>query len=121
MFKSFVKIFLTATTLPAFMLLAAVIMISGCSKKGDDVLGPDKGGGSGGGNPGGGVVSAEQRRAALDSINTFANRLTGTPVSDNAQIVAFAKSLSVIEDAGTESGNSWARFKDGKVLLLLYI
>jgi hypothetical protein len=117
MFKSFVKIFLTATTLPAAMLLVAMLMISGCSKKGDDVIGPDKGGGNGGGNTCGNV-SGEQRRVAIDSINAFANGLTGSPSSDNARIVAFAKSLSVIEDAGIESGNSWARFKDGKVMLI---
>lgn len=97
-------------------LMAVMLLVAGCSKNSDSMVDPGNGGN--GGNNGGGTVTAEQRRAAVDSVIAFAESLTGSPAQDNVQIVEFARRLSVVEAAGIEGGNAWARFKDGKLLLI---
>ncbi len=83
-------------------LMAVMLLVAGCSKNSDSMVDPGNGGN--GGNNGGGTVTAEQRRAAVDSVIAFAESLTGSPAQDNVQIVEFARRLSVVEAAGIEGG-----------------
>ncbi|MBX2989703.1 MAG: hypothetical protein KF749_00895 [Bacteroidetes bacterium] len=54
-------------------LIPVILFVAGCSKSSDSIVDPGNGGS--GGNDGGGTVTAEQRRAAVDSVMVFAESL----------------------------------------------
>ncbi len=97
--------------------VALVLVLCGC------------GGGGGGGTttPGtsplpagtGSAITPEQRAAVLGAVNAKFGSLTGRdPDADNQEMLKFLQSRPEFEAAGIEDTSVWARFTDGRLLIV---
>lgn len=95
-------------TLLVFLFL--VLLVSGCSKKADNITGPP-----GNGGEGGGTASDSLRNAVLDSIVAFTSQ---SPAPSVQAVLQFFRGRRAFEASGIAPGGSvWARFTDGKLLM----
>ena len=87
-----------------------VLLISGCSKKADNITGPP---GTGGG--GGGTASDSLRNSVLDSVVAFTSQ---SPTPSDQAVLQFFRGRRAFEASGiAPDGSVWARFTDGKMLI----
>jgi hypothetical protein len=100
----------------AFVLLFFALFIGGCAKNADPVSGSD--------TPPvtGGSISDGARKASLDTLDAFFNRLPGVdPAADRQTVLNFLKTRPEFEATGMspDGGNVWARFGDGRLALFV--
>jgi hypothetical protein len=71
----------------------------------------------------GGPITDAQRMAAFDAVNAQVGHLTGSDwQSRQQQMVTWLLGRPEFEDAGANTdGSTWARFNDGRILLLLIV
>jgi hypothetical protein len=67
------------------------------------------------------TLTPAQRFAALEAVNVRIDALTGADAnSRRAELLSWLDTRSEFEDAGTnEDGSLWARFQDGRLLLII--
>ena len=101
------------TRLSARVILCAALIALGCGS-GEDILQQNPP------PPSGGNLTDEQRMSVLNEISTFVNSL-GDFKSEEAQqtIATYLKARSEFMDAGVQSGNVWATFHDGRMVIIV--
>jgi hypothetical protein len=100
----------------ASIIVFVALLVMGCEKKTDPVVGPDTPA------PSGGTISDETRLKALDTISAVIHRLPRVdPAGDRQTVLNFLKSRPEFAAAGLspDGGNVWGRFLDGRLFLFL--
>jgi len=102
-----------STKLSARVILCAVLIALGCGS-GEDILQQNPP------PPSGGTLTDEQRMSVLNECSTFVNSLGDFKSEEVQQIIAtYLKARIEFKDAGIQSGNVWATFHDGQMVIII--
>ncbi len=102
-----------STKLSARVILCAVLIALGCGS-GEDILQQNPP------PPSGGTLTDEQRMSVLNECTTFVNSQGDLKSEEVQQIIAtYLKARIEFKDAGVQSGNVWATFHDGRMLIII--